>query len=480
MMQMAVTAGNPRRAVMLRALEAYLGGSSPTAPAERQLVTEPGKTDDNVPVNVIKPIVNAGAEFLFGDPGFPTIEIPTEADGEDTDKQSDPEKWLAECFRLNRHRGLFLEAATNGMLMGTPFLRITTNRPFPNTRKVGKGRDFPRLTSWDPMTVSMVWDPLDIEDITAYVWSAIDGDVRRQDNATPAMPGYLWQFVFRNERGTWTIRNAKSYVGRNFDAPVADQDDIEWPYPWPPVLHWKNLPSPNQAYGEPDVDESLIQMQRALAFSLSKRQRVDRLNAHPKVVTKGVSDRLNPEDPVWEVDEESDVQLLSPTWNSESAQNTGNDIYAHILEQTSTPSILLGRPDREHITSGTAQLVRMHPIIRKTGARRIMVEPALVELCRRLLELGGYGPDIIVNVTWPELIPADPLTKRSIAKMDYDLGVKAEVLTQKLGYKLSDLDPEGPPKQQAPAPGMPGGMPGAPDTNKANAENQKAQAKAKE
>jgi hypothetical protein len=90
MMQMAVTAGNPRRAVMLRALEAYLGGSSPTAPAERQLVTEPGKTDDNVPVNVIKPIVNAGAEFLFGDPGFPTIEIPTEADGEDTDKQSDP------------------------------------------------------------------------------------------------------------------------------------------------------------------------------------------------------------------------------------------------------------------------------------------------------------------------------------------------------------------------------------------------------
>lgn len=472
MMQNALATQALRRTYMEKAYDAYMGIKPRSHESSRLLVTEPGAIDDNVPVNIIKPIVQAQADYLFGDPGFPTVELPTSVDGEDTDVDSQPEKWLKECFRLNNVKSLFLESGINGCLFGTPYIKIVTDNAFKNTS--GTGKDYPRLVSLDPYNMTLVWAPMDTSDISQYIWSAQQGNLHEPYYPFPVN---TFQYTERTGAGTWQIRNTWAPVGTNQNE-QSQGDTITWPYDWPPVLHWKNLPTPNQAYGDPDVDENLIQMQAALAYSLSKRQRVDRKNAHPKVHTSGMTAKLDPADEVWESDEDAKIELLSPKWDSTAAKQTGDDIYEYILELTSTPSIMLGRTDQMRITSGVAQLVRMAPALRKTGTRRLMAEPAIVELCRRLLELGGFGPDCVVNVTWPELIPVDPLTRRQIAMIDYNLGVKSEVLNLKNGYKLSDLDPNGPPKQQAPpaAPGA-GNTPGSPDTNNTNPDTAAANTK---
>ena len=68
-------------------------------------------------------------------------------------------------------------------------------------------------------------------------------------------------------------------------------DEVPWPYAWPPILHNKNLPAPNAVYGEPDegrharialpilsspldnsVGESLDDIEIELAKSVWKRR----------------------------------------------------------------------------------------------------------------------------------------------------------------------------------------------------------------
>lgn len=474
-MNTALANEGARRQAMQDAYSAYMGHYLHTNVATRPLVTEPGEVDDNVPINLIRPIVDVHADFLFGQ--MPVFELPDDIDHEDTDTRSAPEQWLDECLRLNNFQVLLMDSAKNGDLFGTPFIRFDTTRPYPASTRypAPTGLPFPRLISKDPYTMSMKWNPYDIEDITAYVWNSGGANIH---DPIVNLPVYEVEIIRRDEgTGEWVITQAFTTIKGDPWSLQERPGPITWPYQWPPMLHWKNIPSPNQAYGYPLVDDTLIQLNKALAYSMSYRQRIDRLHASPHVYTKNVSFALDIRDPVWQLpDMDSEVGIIPPKVDSSQQQATGADIYEFMLEYTSTPTVVIGRADKERITSGVAQLVRMGAAVRRAETRRVMVEPALVEMCRRLFELGGWGSDYIVNVIWPELIPSDPLTKRNIAMIDYKLGIKAEVIVQKLGYQVGDLDPNGPPQGQAQANmAQPqDGVPGAPDTSAGNPNAQMA------
>jgi hypothetical protein len=71
-----------------------------------------------------------------------------------------------------------------------------------------------------------------------------------------------------------------------------------------------------------------------------------------------------------------------------------------------------------------------------------------VEINRRMLELGGFGPDSITEIHWPELLPSDPMAERQALQIDAALGVSTDTILTKLGYD-ADLERE---KKQAAQP----------------------------
>ena len=57
------------------------------------------------------------------------------------------------------------------------------------------------------------------------------------------------------------------------------------------------------------------------------------------------------------------------------------------------------------------------------------------ETIQRLLELGNYGPDNVVELTWPELISTDPLEEAQTLTADKALGIVSQAtLAAKRGY----------------------------------------------
>jgi hypothetical protein len=60
-----------------------------------------------------------------------------------------------------------------------------------------------------------------------------------------------------------------------------------------------------------------------------------------------------------------------------------------------------------------------------------------VELNRRLLEIAGFGDDLMTTLHWPELIPGDPDAEAKTLLMWQQLGVSQDTILRRLG-----LDPE--------------------------------------
>jgi len=59
----------------------------------------------------------------------------------------------------------------------------------------------------------------------------------------------------------------------------------------------------------------------------------------------------------------------------------------------------------------------------------------LKELCRHLLELGGFGAENPVEIVWPEILPQDMQAERAALQVDMGLGVVSKsTVAQKLGY----------------------------------------------
>jgi hypothetical protein len=74
------------------------------------------------------------------------------------------------------------------------------------------------------------------------------------------------------------------------------------------------------------------------------------------------------------------------------------------------------------------------PLIEKTEVKRRTYGGLVVELNRRLLDLGGFGPDNVTALHWPEMLAADTMAERQTAIIDKELGVSRDTLLQQLGY----------------------------------------------
>ena len=420
------------------------------------LKVEPDEPRDIVKVNAIKPLVDATVNYLFGKP--PEWQIPQEQDaslGDDAtpdDTTASPatakaaaktlspeEEWLEECLRLNRFPQFLLDLGYNGATCGTPYYSLDTDRRLPNPDK--PAQPFPRFYVIDPAAMTIRTDPMDINTVIRYEWRYLS-----YDPAT-SRPVVERKVYTRADSGAkWVITRDRSFINTRlqggpslYGSTMLDAGwepigaPVDWLYSWPPIDHCKNLPAPNQVYGAPDVTDMLIDGNNAINFSLSNDQRMFKINGHPLIFFENFNGDITQMDfsvgsvtglPANGQGPAVNVKQIAPALDINASQLHRQSITNGMLEESATPSIVLGDVTRaEGVPSGIALRMRMQPMLQKTETKRKLYEPFLVELIRRLFVLGGFEDDITVQMTWPELVPIDDLASMQSLQLELNAGL---------------------------------------------------------
>lgn len=384
-----------------RAWEAYRGE------LPDPLKVRAGKPNDNLKVNYSRLIVDLGVTFLFGkDVRF---ELDAAAD-------TAAEQWLRQAWRRNRKLTFLQKLAMNGGVCGTTFVKIAPAVPYP------------RLINLDPAVVSVAWDDEDIERATSWClsWTRID---RSSGQPRPKMRR---QRIERVSEAAWEILDEeKRFAGRWETLRVTP-----WPYAWAPIAHCQNLPAANEFYGTADLEDDLIGLNKGMNFILSNLMRIIRFHAHPKTVGTG----FKAAEMQVAVDETVVLPKDATLENLEMASDLGSSItlYQQVKEAmhgiARVPEVAAGKVDNLGQLSGLALKVLYGPLVGKTETKQQTYGDMLVELNRRLLELGGHGAEQETTLHWPEMVPADELQQRNILLLDQQLGASDDTVLQKAGY----------------------------------------------
>ena len=372
----------------------------------RPLRVLPGKFDDNVIVNYARVIVDKGVSFLFGD-GV-RFEL-------DETNQTAAEVWLNDVWSRNRQATLLHKLALDGAICGHAFVKITNPAS-------------PRLVIVDPATVQAFWLPDDVDEVVRYriQYPAIDPDTGKSV--------VIRQEIAR-DGDVWRITDSRASGGGRF---VVTSEQV-WPKPWPPIVGCQNLPAPHEFWGISDLEADVMQINDALNRVASNIARILRFHAHPRTWARGVAaGQLRMDIGVDEIltlpSPDAELRNLEMASDLQSSLQFMMRLREALHEISRVPEVATGAMERVGQLSGVALSILYQPLIEKTLTKRMLYGDMLVELNRRLLELGGWGEDMRTTIHWPEMLPGDPLAMRQVALLDQQLGVSRDTLLRQMGY----------------------------------------------
>jgi hypothetical protein len=397
---------NERALRFKRAWECYYGQFA------RPLKVRKGQPDDNVIVNLARVIVDKGVSFLFGQ------ELVFDLN---EGKQTPAEEWLDGCWQANRRMTLLQKLALNGSICGQPFVKIVPGQPYP------------RLVILDPATVTVRWEPDDIEAVVSYriQYPAVDPQTGK--------PIVIRQLVEQDGQ-VWHITDQVSRDGGIWQTTA----EAAWPHPWPPIVDCQNLPAPNEYWGISDLEDDVLGLNGSLNFVLSNLARIIRHHAHPKTWGRGFTAQqlsIAVDETIVLPAPEAELHNLEMLSDLSSSIELYKRLKEALHEISRVPEVATGKLESTGQLSGVALAILYQPLLEKTETKRRTYGDLLVELNRRLLALGGFGEDNRAVLHWPEMLPRDPLQERQAAVLDQQLGASQDTLLGKLGYD-PDLERE--------------------------------------
>jgi len=399
-----------RRERMRRAWNAYQGE------AAGPLKVKPGDADDNVRVNYARLIVDKGVSFLFGG----GVEMRTCAEA-----GSDAQAWLDGFWEANGKAALLHRLAVNGAVCGHAFVKIVGA----GSRGANGTAPWPRIVVIDPTTVSVAWTPDDWETVVRYdlAWHGMDPDTER--------PAAFRQVIARSRSGkpAWFITDQRS----DGDDPRWRTTHTErWPYGWPPIFACQNLPAPNEYWGMSDLEPDVLGVCRAMSFVLSNAARIIRYHAHPKLWGAGFqySDiTFGPDDLTVLPDRDAALHLLEMQSDLSSSLELYGRVKEALHEIARVPELSAGALKALGRVSGVALRLLYQPLMEKTQTKRTLYGGMLAELSRRVLEMGGFGSEVGVELEWPPVTPTDPLEEARTALAYRQLGLSGAASLRRLG-----------------------------------------------
>ena len=384
---------------------------------KQQLRVKAGKFDDNLTINLCGLIVDKSVSALVGDPADGrglTWTFPSE--GETIPKQI---SWINEQWDANQREIFLHKNALIGAESGCPCVKIVPD---------GNGNF--RLINVNPLLLTIETDPQDADKILEYCIRYII-----QDNGREVAYREVTRPQQEEEPFTsWLVETSRKVGGRRWEI----VDSVNWEYPFPPLLHWQNLPATDSPYGRSDID-GILQIQDRYNFLVSNISKIIRLYAHPQRYGRNLTAQMvngevgvGPDElPFFNGDGE--IVQLPPVGDL-----TGAVVFLQGLREAafvlSREVDTLSLKDKVGAITNFALRVLYRDFLDKLGTKRMLYGAAYQELNRRLLVLGGYEPETCV-INWPDPLPVNEVEEITALQADTEMGLVSKRTAQEMrGY----------------------------------------------
>ena len=377
-----------------------------------------GQPNDNVKLSYARLIVDKGVSFLFGQ------KLGIEADDGATESEGDA--FLDEIWLANRKMTTLHRLAINGGVAGHCFARLAPPQP--------PRQPLPRLIVLDPATVTPTWDTDDFEHVTRFeiAWNAMDPNT--------GQPVAMRQLIeLTNEEAAeqsgaerWRIRDQYSPADNKLW--ITTNDEI-WPWDFCPIFHCQNLPAPNEFWGISDLEDDVLEAQRAFNFIMSNINRILRFHAHPKTWSKGtVTNSVDVSvDAILQLPMGGELHNLEMLSDLSSSITFTERIKRALHEISRVPEVATGAIENLGQISGIALQILYQPLIEKTNTKRVLYGDMITAICNAALQMAGK-PVKRTILNWTEPLPADKLGEAQTAVLYDQLGVSRDTILQSLGF----------------------------------------------
>jgi hypothetical protein len=406
---------NDTRRVDMNKAHEYRQGEQP-----RTIKTLAGNTDDNVVVNFTGLLVDRAAALLFG----AGVEFDLPGDGEPPEQV-----YVDAVWKANKKHELLIDIADYGATYGTAYFYINPDGV------VEQGEVYPEINTLDPRFVKIVTEPENYRRVAKYVIEyriVIDNisrtrrreiiPVKQADETDGVEMITAWQIVnwLQDENGMMVLEGTDA-----------------WEYPFPPILHLKNMPEAGSQYGRPDLTPDVLQLQDAINRVVSSTNKAIRLTAFQRLWGKFLGQGkpiMLGMDRILSVDnEKAELNAIDAGSNFEGMiafQNELRDAMFTISRSTDPRSI----KDKVGQITNFGLRVLYKDSIDKLETKRRLYGEALQELNRRLLVLNDMEPDA-GEIVWHDPLPQDENELVQAYKFDLEQGiVSKQTIRDKRGY----------------------------------------------
>ncbi|MCJ7527674.1 MAG: phage portal protein [Methyloceanibacter sp.] len=392
---------------------------------KKPLKTKPLQADDNLIVNLAGLVVDRNVSLLFGK----GVQFDLESEGDSPEQEHIDAVWKA-----NKKAILLHDVAEFGSVFGTCFVKF-----LPDALEAD-GKMVPRLVALDPALLEIEADPEDKDWVTAYEieYGYMVGDqkvLRRERTEMGFFPGEAAEGEPVPMVTSWVVRRYEktSLSGSKWDL----IEETIWPYPFPPIHHWKNLPAAGSCYGRSDLSEDVIALQDGVNFVASNINKILRYHAHPKTWGRGFGTMSRAS---WGADEmitlpDAEGAIQNLEMSSDLASSAGFlQFLRQVLFDISRTVDLSSMADKLGALTNFGLRVLFKDSLDKLGTKRELYGDALVEINRRLLVLAEIGEDG-GSVNWPEPLPVDEFNQAQTVQVDLGAGiVDKQTAAEKRGY----------------------------------------------
>jgi len=399
----------------------------------RQFKAKFGQPDDNMTLNFAGLVVERSLSLLLGD-GL-EFDLP----GED---ENDPNQvYIDDIWRANKQGILLHKLAQYASVFGTGYYKII---PEGVESRTGENILLPRIVALHPGWMTIETHPEDIEQVHRYIARFNSVDMATHEETARRETTEMQMAAVNDDVGNitgfeatgWLITNEYASQSTGGKWQLMDEPQL-WPYEFPPIGHWQNLPQPGDCYGQSDL-EDIIGVQDDINFIGGNIKRIIRYHGHPRTWGRSVGNQghvnWGPDEMVTFSSPDATLQNLEMQSDLASSREFYRDIKQALFDITRTVDTD-SLADKLGSLTNFGLRVLYGDALAKLHTKQELMGEALTEINHRMLVIGGVEPSDGGKIIWGDPLPANETEEVAGLTFDLDRGLLSKQTAGKMrGY----------------------------------------------
>lgn len=357
-----------------------------------------GQADDNVKLNLCGRGVDRLIEFI----GRPDAFV---LDGESSPETTDAMNRLYDAQLL----ALLPEIGLEMLVAGHAFVKLWN-----------EDSGTPQCSLLDSRIVTVYWRA-GAGSRRAAVWYRLQwAETDRRGVETVCRQDIVPQSLTDEGGDGWVIYEYES-EGSGF----ARVSEAVWDFPFAPMVEFRNRVLPWDYYGQSQLGDDVIQLNRTANFLATNTARILRFHAHPRTIAVGVKANqieMTSIDGMFAIPAGAQIQNLEMHSDLASSMAMLQQIKAEFFA-TMRVSDISGQKDRIGQVTNFGVRMLYSDMLEQVEEKRDSWGVTTGELLLRLCEMAGITLDRVPYPQWPDVLPENRLEALQSAQIEQSLGV---------------------------------------------------------